>query len=108
MQRLHGRYPLFLLSNTNDMHREDIVRRFPFFARFAGGVFSYEVTCSKPDPRIFQIAIERCALEPARTFFIDDNLANIDAARALGFQTHHYDFARHEELLAALREAGVE
>lgn len=60
----------------------------------------------KPDPRIFEVAIERFALDPARTLFVDDSVANVTAARALGFRTLRFEHV--EGLRAKLRELGVQ
>jgi glucose-1-phosphatase len=105
--QLHERHPLFLLSNTNDLHLDYIFRRYPAFRHFSGGTYSYAVRASKPDRAIYEIACRDHGLEPATTFFIDDLLPNIETARALGFQTHHYHCQRHGELLTALASAGV-
>jgi glucose-1-phosphatase len=107
VEQLHGRLPLYLLSNTNDIHLDYLRRRYDFFRRFDGGVFSHEARASKPGREIFEIVCRECRLEPASTFFIDDLLPNIETARALGFQCHHYHHERHEELIAQLRDAGV-
>jgi len=82
-------YPVYILSNTNEMHLEYIRKTFPFFTRFRG-VFSYEAGAAKPDPQIFQIAIDRFSIEPKNTLFIDDKYENILAAKNLGFLTIHY------------------
>lgn len=108
VERLSARYPVYLLSNTNDIHREYFMKRWPVFQRFSGGTFSDVVHASKPSRTIYEIACRDLALEPATTFFIDDLLPNIETARALGFQTHHYHHERHGELLSALAAAGVE
>jgi len=107
VEQLHGRLPLYLLSNTNDIHLEYLRRRHPLFARFDGGVFSHEAHASKPGREIFQIVCRQCHLEPATTFFIDDLLPNIEMARSLGFQCHHYHHEQHGALIAQLRESGV-
>ncbi|MFD6092139.1 HAD family hydrolase [Oerskovia sp. NPDC060338] len=60
----------------------------------------------KPDPRIFEVATERFALDPARTLFVDDSVANVTAARALGFRTLRFEHV--EGLRARLRELGVQ
>lgn len=44
----------------------------------------------KPDRAIFDLAAARFGHEPGRMLFIDDNAANIAAARALGWQVHHF------------------
>lgn len=108
VERLHGRFPLYLLSNTSDIHRDYIFRRYAFFGRFTAGTYSYEAKASKPGREIYGIACRQLGIEPASTFFIDDLLPNIETARALGFQCHHYHFDEHEALLAQLAEAGVE
>ena len=107
VEKLRVSHPLYLLSNTNDIHREFFMRRYPVFRHFAGGTFSDVVRASKPGRAIYEIACRDHGLEPATTFFIDDLLPNIETARALGFQTHHYHHERHGELLDVLAAAGV-
>lgn len=105
---LRKRHPLFLLSNTNDMHVEGLFRDFEIFRHFAGGTYSHAVRASKPHRAIYEIACRQHGLDPATTFFIDDLAANIATAREMDFQTHHYHHEGHGELVAALRAAGVE
>ncbi len=107
VERLHGRFPLFLLSNTSDIHRDYVFRRYPVFSRFTDGTYSYAVRASKPGPEIYRHAIRAHGLDPARTFFIDDLLPNIETARALGFRAHHYHHDRHGELEKELADLGV-
>ncbi len=107
VEQLHGRLPLYLLSNTSDIHRDYVFRAYPFFSRFTAGVYSYEAHASKPGREIFEIACRDLALEPASTFFIDDLLPNIETARSLGFVCHHYHHDRHAALLAELSAHGI-
>jgi glucose-1-phosphatase len=102
VEKLHSRLPLYLLSNTSDIHRDYVFRQYPFFACFTAGVYSYEVKASKPGREIFEIACRDLALDPSSTFFIDDLLPNIETARSLGFICHHYHHDRHDALLADL------
>ncbi|MFZ1368252.1 HAD-IA family hydrolase, partial [Sphingorhabdus sp.] len=44
----------------------------------------------KPDPAIYQLALSRFGLAEGEAIFIDDNLANVEAARANGFHSHHF------------------
>ena len=44
----------------------------------------------------------------ASALFIDDLLPNIETARRLGFQAHHYHAGRHGQLVEDLRSAGVD
>lgn len=107
VEQLHGKYPLYLLSNTNDIHRDYIFRRYAVFSRFTAGTYSYEAKASKPGKEIYEIAQRQLGLEPATTFFIDDLLPNIETARTLGFHAHHYHYDQHGSLMGALEEVGV-
>jgi HAD superfamily hydrolase (TIGR01509 family) len=107
VRQLHGRHPLYLLSNTNDMHVEGLFRDFPIFSCFTGGTYSHVVRASKPHAAIYEIACRTHGLTPAETYFIDDLADNIEAARKLGFRTHHYHPDRHERLLTELSDFGV-
>ncbi|HMB76075.1 MAG TPA: HAD family phosphatase [Kiloniellaceae bacterium] len=98
--------PLYGLSNyTRETFRET-KERFGFFALFDGIVVSGEEGVMKPDPDIFRRLIARYRLRPESAFFIDDNRANVEAAAALGFATHHFQdaegLARHLTALELL------
>jgi glucose-1-phosphatase len=108
VERLAGNYPLYLLSNTSDIHREFVFRTYPFLRHFTSGIYSYEVRASKPERRIYEIARDQLGLEPESTFFVDDLLPNIETARSLGFACHHYHFERHGALLADLQERRIQ
>ena len=84
----------YALSN---MERETFplrLERFEFMKWFDGYVISGLEGVVKPDPRIFEILIERFALEPSRTLFIDDSHANIRAAQTVGLHAVHFGSPR--------------
>ena len=83
-------YKLYVLSN---MSREFIavLRRFPGYRLFDGEVVSCEEGTVKPEPRIYEILLERYGLDPAETLFIDDRAANIVAAEGLGIAGYLFD-----------------
>ncbi len=107
IETLHASHPLYLLSNTSDIHVDFILARYPVFGRFKDAVYSYKARASKPGPEIYQIAIKQFGVVPSETFFIDDLEANIATARAAGIVSHHYHHERHGELLAELRGLGA-
>jgi epoxide hydrolase-like predicted phosphatase len=47
---------------------------------------SSEVGLRKPDPRVYELALERLGAEPSSAFFVDDFAVNVDAARKLGLE----------------------
>jgi epoxide hydrolase-like predicted phosphatase len=49
-------------------------------------VYSHEVGCVKPDPRIYRIALERLDVAAERAVFLDDLSRNVDGALAVGLQ----------------------
>ena len=61
------------------------------------------VGCRKPEPRIYEITLERLGLPAEACLFIDDILVNIEAARALGFSAVH--FRDNEQAIAEIRAA---
>jgi putative hydrolase of the HAD superfamily len=107
VEQLHGKYPLYLLSNTSDIHMDYVLKNYPVFGRFTDAIYSYKVCCSKPERAIFELTVSRFGLVPQETVFIDDLPANVEAARKLGFQTIQYDFRNHESALEQLRSLGV-
>lgn len=81
-----------ILSNTNPAHWEWVTDgRFPLVADvgqpggpFEWAVLSYEAGSMKPDPAIFQTAIERAGVPAGDIFFVDDRPENVDGAKAVG------------------------
>lgn len=80
---------LYYLSNMPAPYARAVERRHAFMRRFDGGVFSGDVKFIKPDREIFEVLAVRYALDPAETVFIDDSAANVEAARAFGWQAIH-------------------
>lgn len=100
-------FPLYLLSNTSAPHLRFLKTNLPVFAHFRGGIYSHEARSMKPDDAIFLAAIDRYALVPGETLYIDDLAANIETGRRLGFLTHHYDPDRHDALELRLADLGL-
>ena len=82
--------PVWLLSNTNPYHIELGAKRFSFLPLVTGSVFSYDVGYRKPDEDIFRIALNLAGKTPGEVFFIDDNLKNVNQARKMGLNSHHF------------------
>lgn len=104
LEALHARgVPLYALTNWSAELFPVARRRFEFLQRFRGIVVSGEEKLIKPDAAIFELLCRRHGLTPARTAFIDDNPANVEAARRLGFVVHAYaDAAALRAWLGAL------
>jgi putative hydrolase of the HAD superfamily len=107
VHRWKGTRSLFLLSNTNDLHAEYFLNKYPVFEAFENAVYSHEAGVMKPDPGIYTHAIGKFGVDPSRTLFIDDLAPNIEAARGAGFQVHQYSEAGHERLLEQASALGL-
>lgn len=93
---LRGKYMVYLLSNTNQIHW-DYTRNHAFTYHgfrvkdyFEETFLSFEMHLAKPDKAIFERMLQEANLLPEETFFIDDSEANCKAAEELGIHTHHY------------------
>ncbi|MEO6717240.1 MAG: HAD family phosphatase [Novosphingobium sp.] len=82
--------PLFAITNFGADFWGPFRAVWPVFERFADVVVSGVEKTTKPDPAIFTLAAQRFGHAPGAMLFIDDNLANIESARACGWQAHHF------------------
>jgi len=99
------RVPLFAITNFGAEFWNQFRPGEPLFDLFADIVVSGAEKMVKPSPEIYALAAERFGHAPHRMVFIDDNLANIEAARALGWRTHLFTDAetlRADPLIAQL------
>ena len=91
VRELHeGDVPLYAITNFGAEFWDGFRPTAPIFDLFRDIVVSGKERIAKPDERIFALAAQRFRHDPDKMFFIDDNAANIAAARALGWQVHHF------------------
>ncbi len=74
-------------SNTNEIHWSKPCNQ-GVHDLFDLHFLSYEMGYVKPDAASFQHVIETLGCAPESIFFVDDNVINVDAARACGFDAH--------------------
>ncbi len=94
-----------LVTNNVAEFREHWRRSIPIDELFHHLVDSSEVGLRKPDPRIFELALERVgASDPSRAVFLDDYEGNVQAARRVGIHGIRVtaDFAKALDELRAL------
>ena len=90
IRALKPKWRLGLLSNTDPLHFQYVVSTFPIVSVLEKWILSYEVGFKKPDPRIFQKAMEWASVEPEKILFIDDTKGHVEAAVSLGMQGIHF------------------
>ncbi len=104
VEGLVGQVKLVLLSNTHDQHIAFLRPQLPVLERFEGLVLSYEVGHLKPEPEIYQRALQLTGVPPNQAVFFDDVERYAVAAQAHGL--HGRVFTSAEQFvrdLAALR-----
>lgn len=77
-------HPTYALSNWSMETWAFTQPQFEFLGWFRGIVLSGQEGVAKPDERIYRILLDRYALDPAETIFIDDNPRNVAVAQRLG------------------------
>jgi putative hydrolase of the HAD superfamily len=94
-------YKVGLLSNTEMAAMEFFYEQ--GYPMFDCTVFSCAVGSRKPEPRIYEIALERLGTTPAETVFIDDREDFIEGAQRLGMHTIRFESPEQvKEALVAL------
>jgi 2-haloacid dehalogenase len=82
--------PLFAITNFGAEFWDRFRPTQPVFDHFRDIVVSGVEHLAKPDPAIYALALNRFNLAPGTGIFIDDNHANVMAARENGFAAHHF------------------
>jgi len=97
-----NKYRLFLLSNTNALHIENIIETFgdANFNRlkdcFEKFYLSHEIHLRKPDTDIYQFVLDENNLIASECLFIDDTKENTDSAEKLGIKTWHLQVGKED------------
>lgn len=87
-----------MLSNTGDFI-EGYLEKFGVNDIWDEKFLSYELGMKKPDPEIFQYALDKMGFEPQDAYFIDDREENVEAAKRLGIKGILYPSAEFDELI---------
>lgn len=77
-------YPLFILSNTNELHFSYIIEKYPIVHEMDEWILSFEVGVKKPNARIYKMIFERMDVAENEVFYIDDIEQYVNTARKFG------------------------
>lgn len=78
---------LILLSNISECHFNYIAQHYPIIHEFNELVLSYKVGACKPNPLIFQHALQLAQCPHSNCFFVDDIPEYVEAARKAGLDS---------------------
>jgi FMN phosphatase YigB (HAD superfamily) len=91
LERIRARYRVAFLSNSNEVHAEEIPKKFAaLFQKDDRFIFSHRFKVAKPDPEIFRRALEILGAQASQVVFIDDLIENVTAARSIGMQAFQF------------------
>jgi glucose-1-phosphatase len=97
LNQLSNQLPIYLLSNTNALHIEQIHQELHdqyglsgYHELFEDTFLSYELGLRKPHVETFQTVIQRTGIDPTKTLFIDDSPQHLIGAQQAGLQTYHH------------------
>jgi HAD superfamily hydrolase (TIGR01509 family) len=93
------------LSNTNAMHWQHQVSRWPVLSTFDFRFLSFELGLAKPDRAIFEAVADRLPFRRDRILYLDDVAENAHAASSFGFRSEHVRGIN--EVVTVLREIGL-
>jgi putative hydrolase of the HAD superfamily len=82
-------HPAGCLSNTNALHWDHNFVRWPILDAFDFRFLSFQLGIVKPDRALFERVAELLPVDAGRVLFLDDNLVNVEGARAVGFVAAH-------------------
>lgn len=102
IEQLSKQYALYYLSDNVKERVDALDSKFHFLSLFKGGIFSHEVGVRKPNPKIYQFALNKCHTRPDETIFIEDKQIMLDPAKEMGINT--ILFVDPDSLESQLRE----
>lgn len=87
---LKDKYKIYGLTNWSTETLPIAKERYNFFKDLDGIIVSGDEKLIKPDPKIYNVLLQRFNIKAEESLFIDDNADNIKTAKELGFKTVHY------------------
>ncbi|MDO1449168.1 HAD family phosphatase [Rhodocytophaga aerolata] len=96
LKELRKTYTLYLLSNTNAIHIQEVNRIlqrdhqiYSLEDLFDKTYYSHQIQLAKPSADCYQYVLKDAGILPKETLFIDDSALNIQGAKQIGIQTVH-------------------
>lgn len=104
--KLENKHQIVALTNWSRETFPIALERYDFLQLFEGILVSGDEMMKKPDPKIYELILERYNIQADQSIFIDDSLKNVKAAREVGIHAIH--FQSPQQLQEALKEYKIE
>jgi len=106
VKSLKGKYPLYLISNINQLHFEYLYQQHKaVFTLFDDLILSYKLKSVKPELKIYQALAETAGVAFPELIYIDDRQDLIVEARKLDLNC--IQFNNYQQLISDLKLLGV-
>lgn len=99
-------YRCYYLSNFSRKAHAECADALDFLEYMDGGILSYQDKLIKPDPKIYELLLDRFGLRAEECVFMDDTEKNLLQAEQLGI--HTILFLDREQAVAELEKLGVQ
>lgn len=97
---------IYILSNYGNYMLKKNRSQMTFLKYADGAVFSCEVKQLKPEPEIYETLLNRYAINPSKSVFLDDKKENCEGAEKLGM--HSILFKDFKQAVSELEKLGVQ
>ncbi len=102
LKELKSAYKTAILSNASDQTRKLMESKFQLHEIVDDIIISAEEGLIKPDPQIYQLAMDRLDASPETTLFLDDLEENVRAAKEFGMKA--IQFLNTSQAIHAVRD----
>ena len=83
-------YRLLCLSNTNKLHFEYCLKKFPLLRYFDDFILSYKIKKRKPHKKIFKAALRKARCPAHACLYVDDIAEYVQTAEEMGMKAIHF------------------
>lgn len=105
LYKLKKNYKLYLLSNTNSIHKKYGFQNFEFLKLFDHLFLSYEIGFIKPEKECYKAVEKVSGFPPGEHIFIDDIPEYVDAAKSFGWDG--IQFKGFDDLVINLKKRNI-
>ena len=102
---LKKNYKLFLLSNTDSIHKKYGWEKYDFLKYFDKLILSFEVGAVKPEEKIYREVEKVSGFSSGEHIFIDDITEYVDGAKNVGWDA--VQFIGYQQLVYELKERNI-
>lgn len=102
IEKLKKTHQVFLLSNTNGLHFNDIekylkeIYNMSLYTLFDKVFLSHEMGFRKPNIEIYEDVLLKSGVVPESTVFVDDVFENAKGAELVGIHGYHLDLNKYK------------